>query len=158
MLFLGVVMRRGIVFLFFFFFLLPFESILDRWNCVWNVYLWGLFCPIEGIRECVWWYRWSFFVPFFIEPNTTCCPLTGTRRRISESGESRRDERCIFFSPPSPPSSLSLHGPFVLNDVLMNYSLALPWLLTFDQKRLNVNTFIEPGYIKSLNQIKIAAW
>lgn len=107
-------MRRGILSFFFF-----FESILDRWNCVWNVYLWGLFCPIKGIRECVWWYRWSFFVPF--SSSQILRAIHWLEHIVVSARAEKAEETNVFFCPPS----LSLHRSFVLNDVLMNYSFVL---------------------------------
>lgn len=112
-LFLGVVMRRGI--LSFFFFWIDFGSLKLCLECL-SLRIILSYKRNSGVCLMV---SLVIFRPFFIEPNTTCYPLTGTHRRISESGESRRDER-IFFPP-----SLSLHRSFVLNDVLMNYSFVL---------------------------------
>lgn len=151
-------MRRGIVFLFF---LLFFSS------------FWIDFGSLKLCLEClslriILSYRRNsgvclmvslvIFRSFFHRAKYYVLSIDWNTSSYQRKRRKQKRRTLYFFLPPSPPSSLSLHGPFVLNDVLMNYSLALPWLLTFDQKRLNVNTFIEPGYIKSLNQIKIAAW
>lgn len=107
-------MRRGIL-SFFFFFWIDFGSLKLCLECL-SLRIILSYKRNSGVCLMV---SLVIFRPFFIEPNTTCYPLTGTHRRISESGESRRDER-IFFPP-----SLSLHRSFVLNDVLMNYSFVL---------------------------------
>lgn len=141
-------MRRGILSFFF------FESILDRWNCVWNVYLWGLFCPIKGIRECVWWYRWSFFVPF--SSSQILRAIHWLEHIVVSARAEKAEETNVFLSPPL---FLSIDHSFLTTYWWITVSSCTrPWLLTFDQKRLNMNTFIEPSYIKTLNQIKIAAW
>lgn len=147
MLFLGVNAERNTFFFFF-------ESILDRWNCVWNVYLWGLFCPIKGIREYVWWYRWSFFVPF--SSSQILRAIHWLEHIVVSARAEKAEETNVFFSPPL---FLSIDHSFLTTYWWITVSSFIrPWLLTFDQKRLNMNIFIEPSYIKTLNQIKIAAW
>lgn len=91
MLFLGVNAERNT---FFFFFWIDFGSLKLCLECL-SLRIILSYKRNSGVCLMV---SLVIFRPFFIEPNTTCYPLTGTHRRISESGESRRDER-IFFPP-----------------------------------------------------------